>query len=99
MCPPTHFSHALRPRPFPASFPLISLPDKFFPPSHSTQQAAPLWVCSFGGGLHCDRCASLASLDRKKKIFVTYGNIMRQAQALINYKGSFAYSQCETLCK
>lgn len=46
MCPPTHISRTTRPRPLLASFSPISLPDKFFPPSHSTQPATLFCGCA-----------------------------------------------------
>lgn len=88
-CPPTHFSHTTHPRPFPASLSL-SLPDKFFPPSHSTQPASPFCGCACLVWSECGACrASLhrrrKEEEKKKKLFVSYGNTMRQTQALINY--------------
>lgn len=67
MCPPTHFSHAPRPRPFPASFSLISLPDKFSHPVIVPSQQPLLWVCLFGVGLICDYGACHASSDSKRE--------------------------------
>uniref|UniRef100_A0A3B4UYD7 Uncharacterized protein n=2 Tax=Seriola TaxID=8160 RepID=A0A3B4UYD7_SERDU len=47
MCPPTHFSHTTRPLPLLASLSPISLPDKFFPPSHKeTTDTGGHWLMS-----------------------------------------------------
>lgn len=103
MCPPTHFSHTPRPRPFPASFPLISLPDKFSHPVIVPSQQPLLWVCLFGVGLVCDCGACRASLDRRreeeeKSLCKLWEHYEADAGAHKLY-GSFAYSWRKALCK
>lgn len=104
MCPPTHFSHAPRPRPFPASFSLISLPDKFSHPVIVPSQQPLLWVCLFGVGLVCDYGACHASLDskreegKKKTLCKLWEHYEADAGAHKLY-GSFAYSWRKALCK
>ena len=105
MCPPTHFSHTTRPRPFPASFSLISLPDKFFPPSHSTQPATPfcgcaclVWVWSVSV-VHVVPAWIGGERRREKKTLCKLWEHYETDAGAHKLYGSFAYSWHKTLCK
>lgn len=102
MCPPTHFSHTPRPRPFPASFSLISLPDKFSHPVIVPNQQPLLWVCLVWVWsvtvVHVLPVWIGGERKRKKTLCKLWEHYEADAGAHKLY-GSFAYSRRKALCK